>query len=184
MEARTSVEAQPVRTEVEKVLYCINNLLFSAVRLLAGALFSLCIIINFANVIGRYGFHKPLYWAEEVTIFLIIWCVMLGAALVAAGGDHLKVEVLEISLKPKALRFHRLLVTAGTLAVCALVALAAYRLVVKLFAMGQTSVVAQVPMGAAFGALFVGFLLITLVTLCRLYERLLNRPGVLLRSWR
>lgn len=172
------------KTALERVLYQTNAILFHAIRILAGGMFALCILINFANVVGRYAFGKPIYWAEEITIFLIMWCVMLGASLVAAGEDHLKVEILEVSLKPWAVRVCHLGIAVATLAISLLVVFCGYQLVAKLFVMHQLSVVAQVPMSIVFSSLPVGFGLMSLVAICRIYELALKKPGALLKSWR
>lgn len=67
-----------------------------------GLLFALA--LNFANVILRYAFRAPIYWAEEVMIFTFVWCVFLGAAVVAFRGDHLRVELFEWILPADARR--------------------------------------------------------------------------------
>ena len=49
---------------------------------LVGAMLIVAVAINFANVVGRYVFDKPLYWAEEAMSLLQVAFVVIGAALV------------------------------------------------------------------------------------------------------
>ena len=39
----------------------------------------MAIAINLANVVGRYVFAAPVFWAEEVLMFMIIWGIYIAA---------------------------------------------------------------------------------------------------------
>lgn len=56
----------------------------------------------FGNVIFRYFLDFSLAWYEEVSRFLLIWIVFLGAVLAYIKGDHLGIDVLLIALRPRA----------------------------------------------------------------------------------
>ena len=60
--------------------------LVSALRVMAGVLLAASVLLNFANVIGRYFFNASIYWAEEVMLFLMVACVFLGNGVVAWSG--------------------------------------------------------------------------------------------------
>ncbi len=53
--------------------------MLGVIRAVLGSLIFLGVLINFANVVGRYVFLKPIIWAEEILVFIMVWCVMLGA---------------------------------------------------------------------------------------------------------
>jgi len=57
----------------------------------------------FGNVICRYFLDASLAWYEEVSRFLLIWIVFLGAVIAYIKGDHLGIDVLLIflPLKPR-----------------------------------------------------------------------------------
>ena len=38
-------------------------------HVLSGVLFLLAVVLNFVNVIGRYVFGMPIFWAEETLTF-------------------------------------------------------------------------------------------------------------------
>ncbi len=55
----------------------------------------------FGNVICRYFLDASLAWYEEVSRFLLIWIVFLGAVIAYIRGDHLGIDVLLIALPPR-----------------------------------------------------------------------------------
>jgi TRAP-type C4-dicarboxylate transport system permease small subunit len=69
-------------------------------HVLAGTLFLIAVVINFINVIGRYVFGAPLFWAEETLIFLVIWIVFLVAGSVTYRGAHLNMDLLYSRMPP------------------------------------------------------------------------------------
>ena len=55
--------------------------------LCAGILIVIVAVI-FINVVGRYFFHAPLRWSDEVAQFLFLWLAYLGALAALMGGRH------------------------------------------------------------------------------------------------
>jgi TRAP-type transport system small permease protein len=47
-----------------------------------------------ANVAGRYLFNFSLAWADELSRFLFIWIIFVGAALAFFRGEHISVDFL------------------------------------------------------------------------------------------
>src|SRR3954452_5747567 len=68
--------------------------LVAALRIIAGVLLIASILINFANVIGRYFFGYSIFWAEEVMLYLMVACVFLGNGVVAWSGRQLRMDVI------------------------------------------------------------------------------------------
>jgi len=62
-------------------------------RPIIAILFSLMIMITFAQVIFRYVLNSPLAWAGELTIFLFIWVIFLGAVIALSKGMHIGVDI-------------------------------------------------------------------------------------------
>jgi TRAP-type C4-dicarboxylate transport system permease small subunit len=61
---------------------------------LSGILFLLAVVLNFVNVIGRYVFGMPIFWAEETLTFAIIWIVFLVVGSITYRGAHLNMDLL------------------------------------------------------------------------------------------
>ena len=69
-------------------------------RFVLGSLIFVAIGINFANVVGRYVFFRPIVWAEEVLAYIMIWCVGIGAILVTWEGRHIKMDLIAVRVPP------------------------------------------------------------------------------------
>jgi TRAP-type C4-dicarboxylate transport system permease small subunit len=131
--------------------------------------------INFANVISRYLFGFALYWAEEVMIFLILWCVFLGAVAVAFNGAHLRMDLISARIGPP----WRGIVNGLTVAafvVCGLfVAVQSWKVLDLIASSGDVSVTASVPMVIPHSALLIGMVLMVIAVLLRIGAYLRNR---------
>jgi TRAP-type C4-dicarboxylate transport system permease small subunit len=67
-------------------------------HVLAGVMFFAGVFINIFNVIARYVFASPVFWAEEILVFLVIWTVFLVAGTVTYRGAHLNMDLIYSSL--------------------------------------------------------------------------------------
>ena len=56
--------------------------------------FIVAVIVNFANVVGRYVFDYAFLGADEAQIYIMIWMAFLGAAVVSWRERHLRMDVL------------------------------------------------------------------------------------------
>jgi TRAP-type C4-dicarboxylate transport system permease small subunit len=63
-------------------------------ELLLIAALALMVILVFSNVVLRYGFNLGITFSEEVSRFLFIWVVFLGAVLTLRDNAHLGVHML------------------------------------------------------------------------------------------
>jgi TRAP-type C4-dicarboxylate transport system permease small subunit len=69
-------------------------------RVFTGAI----VAIIFYSVVMRYVFLRPPAWAEELSRFIFVWIIMLGAVLVTREQSHIEF-VLLLDLLPKRLKF-------------------------------------------------------------------------------
>ena len=60
--------------------------------------------VVFGNVVCRYLLDLSLGWYEEISRFLLIWIVFLGAVIALIKGDHLSIDLLLFVLSPRACR--------------------------------------------------------------------------------
>ena len=63
------------------------------------------LVLTAINVAGRYLFTAPLRGAEEMTGFLVVAIVMLGAAEAYRRGDHIRIDILTDKLGPRGVRW-------------------------------------------------------------------------------
>jgi C4-dicarboxylate transporter DctQ subunit len=145
------------------------------IRALLGGLILAGVALYLANVIGRYVFWKPIIWAEEVLVFIMIWCVMLGATLVTWENAHLRMDAVYQLGSPRVRRWLNLVSTAAFLAAAIFVLVQSTRVVALVASTGQRSVVAEVPMVIPYGAIPVSFALIVAIVIRRC--RVLLRAG-------
>lgn len=140
-----------------------------AVLILAG------IAINFANVISRYVFNFALFWAEEIMVFIVIWCVFIGIVAVAFNGGHLRMDLVSARIPSP---WKEILNGAATMAllVCGVFVVFQSWEVLTLFgAAGQVSVAAGVPMVIPHAAVLVGFAFMVLAVVVRLRSYFTDR---------
>lgn len=134
-------------------------LLVKVPSLLAG----LCLLggigINFANVIGRYFFGAPIFWAEEAMIFLVIWSIFLAFAAVTATGEHLKMDLALRMLPARAQAWlERLAMIVGMVAMAFLAWQSCVSLL-RLWRFDMKSIALGIPMVIPHAAVPVGFFL-------------------------
>jgi TRAP-type C4-dicarboxylate transport system permease small subunit len=140
----------------------------AAIRAVLGALILAGVALNFANVVGRYVFWKPIIWAEEVLVFIMVWCVMLGATLVTWENQHLRMDAVHHLAPPPLRRWLNLLSTLAFLGAGLVVLAQSARVVALVASTGQRSVVAEIPMVIPYGAIPVSFGVMVAVLLWRL----------------
>lgn len=58
------------------------------------ALFGAMVIVFAANIVGRFGFNRPIIWADEVLVLLMIWCTFLTGAFVLRERDHVVFDLI------------------------------------------------------------------------------------------
>jgi TRAP-type C4-dicarboxylate transport system permease small subunit len=120
-----------------------------------------------ANVVGRYVFARPLIWAEEVLIFMIIWGVYILVGSISYLGNHLTMDLLAARARSP-YRVALGVVTAVLTVICsAFVVTQTLRILALYSRTGEATMAARVPLVYAHAAPLVGFALMGLVALIR-----------------
>jgi TRAP-type transport system small permease protein len=68
-------------------------------RVVTAILFSGMVLVVFMNVVARYCFSASLPWSEEVSRFMLIYLVFLGAIVAYINNEHLGLDLV-IKLVP------------------------------------------------------------------------------------
>ena len=141
------------------------------IGVLVGTLLIIAVAINFANVVGRYVFDKPLYWADEAMSLLQVAFVVIGASLVTRDRAHLRMDALEHWMPPHLKQRLDVLTSALSVIVALIVGWMALEIVGDMLRNDQRTMGADIPLAIPYSAFLAGFVLIALFALLRLLKR-------------
>jgi TRAP-type C4-dicarboxylate transport system permease small subunit len=145
-----------------------HRLLVTVPEWILGALMLVGIGITFANVIGRYVFGAPIFWAEEILVFIVIWGVFIGLASITYRGDYLNMDLFSANLHGKPKLVLNVVVAAALVICCTYAAIQSWRVVMLFMASDQRTVSAGIPKALPHAALLVGFALVPIAVILRL----------------
>ena len=142
--------------------------LLALTRHLAAILLAASVLVNFANIIGRYFFAVSITWAEEIMLFLMVGCVFTGCCAVAWHGRQIKMDVL-VSLLPPTLR-HLLALLSELVMIGAAIAVTvfAWPVITNLWAFDERSQAANFPLVIPQAMVPIGYMLMALLVATRL----------------
>jgi TRAP-type C4-dicarboxylate transport system permease small subunit len=124
--------------------------------------------LNLANVVARYVFSAPIFWAEEVLVYAMIWAVFIALPAVTFQNAHLRMDLFYLAMPGRLRWLVDLLCVLIFLACGVFAAFYSYRVVALLGANNQTSVAAGLPMAAVHAALPIGFALMIVAVAARI----------------
>src|SRR5215470_15038364 len=108
------------------LLASIDRALGFLVEIPAALLVTAEIVILFAGVVARYGFHRPLIWSDELASILFLWLAMLGAAVAFRRGEHMRMTAVVAGARPAMRAYLDLVATSAALAFLVMIAWPAY----------------------------------------------------------
>ncbi|RSK55172.1 TRAP transporter small permease [Bacillus canaveralius] len=82
---------------MSKVLKVLNGILNSVIVIILVGMVGLV----FINVVLRYAFDSGITWSEELSRYLFVWLVFLGAVVAARDKSHLGVDILTANVPRK-----------------------------------------------------------------------------------
>ncbi|EUB98777.1 Tripartite ATP-independent periplasmic transporter DctQ component [Rhizobium sp. CF080] len=123
----------------------ISRILFGTLEKLLIAALALMVILIFGNVVLRYGFNSGITLSEELSRFIFVWLIFIGAFLTLRDRAHLGVNSLVRAMPFKAQRAVRIGGDIATLICCYLLGLGAWRQVLD--NLENYSPVAGIPLG-------------------------------------
>ncbi|WP_160115570.1 TRAP transporter small permease [Marinobacterium lutimaris] len=111
----------------------------------------LAITLTFTQVVMRYVFDAPLYWAEEVVLYSIIIMSFIGISIGIRMGSHISVNLLDAVVPERHIRILR----GGVMILGIAFALALIYFGGQLFLntlnRGQLSPALRIPVAAIYG---------------------------------
>jgi tripartite ATP-independent transporter DctM subunit len=84
------------------------------------------IVVLLAGVIGRYVFHEPIIWSDELAAILFLWLAMLGSVIALRRGEHMRMTAFVGMAPPRIRAFLDVLAIVAALAFLLLIIEPAY----------------------------------------------------------
>src|SRR3954470_12174470 len=144
----------------------INAALIPLVEIPAALLVVAEIVVLLAGIIGRYVFHSPIVWSDELAGILFLWLAMLGSVVAFQRGEHMRMTAIVGMLQPRARAFLDVVAVAAALAFLLLVIHPAYEFAVD--EIYVTTPALEITNSWRAAALPIGIALMLLVALLRL----------------
>lgn len=139
---------------------------------------AMCVMV-FGNVVLRHLFDSGINVSEELSRFMFIWLIFLGAILAMREGGHLGMDMLVHRLSGRALFMAVLLAQCTTLACCAVLLWGLLRQ--HALNMANTGLVTGISLGLVYSVAYLcaaSIGLMTVVNIVRLLSGRVN-PGAL-----
>lgn len=134
-------------------------------------------VLLFANVVLRYVFLSPLNWAEELTLYLMVWIVFVGGSIAVRSRGHIAIDLLPLVLSPANRRRLAIAVALAALAFFAVFFWYSLEHTLRVRSINQLTPVMQAPMWLTYLAMPVGSFLMGLRTI-QAIARLLREKTV------
>ncbi|ANQ85599.1 TRAP transporter small permease [Azoarcus olearius] len=83
---------------IHDLIQTLDRALASVERLVAIALTAALTAIMIAQVILRYFFNSPLFWAEEIAVQLLVFITLIGLSLLVHAGHLVTIDFLSRAL--------------------------------------------------------------------------------------
>lgn len=148
-----------------KLLSRLSAVLLGVERTALVLLFSLMIVLAFAQVVLRNALSVGLVWGDPVLRNAVLWLGFIGASLATQQDKHIRIDLLGRYLKPRAAAVVGIVTDLFALAVCLLLADASRTFVLNEIEFQDTLVTIggfEVPTWWSQVILPAGFLLIAL----------------------
>lgn len=120
------------------------------------------IVVVFLQVVFRFVIKGSLPWSEELSRYLMIWTVFIGASIGAKEGAHIGVEALVAAFPPRLKRASIVLAGVMNVIFCIVAAVISFEVVEFLHESGQLSPAMRIPMYWAYLAIPAGVALMGL----------------------
>lgn len=103
--------------------------------------------VVFGNVFSRYLLNTTWGWYEEVSRFLLIWIVFIGAVVCMIRGDHLSIDLLSIVFSPRVCRAMAVLTDVLVLLALVIMCKGAWDMAIDSLASGWVASSIPIPYG-------------------------------------
>ena len=106
---------------------------------IAGIMMIFALCLSFYSVVARYIFHWSLDWADEISVYAVVWAVFFGISALIKVDEHVRVDLIINRFSPKRQNILHFYHTLLGLAFICVVAWGGYLLVQKAYQTGVSS---------------------------------------------
>lgn len=125
-------------------------------------LFSILILVCFLQVLFRFILNLPLAWTEELSRYVFILMVYLGASAAALEGKHVRVELIDSILPAHIARGLSVVVQMLCAAISLVIAFNIKGMILNSYKAQQLSSALRLPMAAMYAMVGVMFCIIAI----------------------
>lgn len=136
---------------------------------IAGLALITIVAINGCNVFGRYFLSRPISWAEEAMLYLMVLVVFSALATVTWSNAHIRIELLLDHVPAQMRKFLVRLAAAITIGICLVVARESFTVVAMLHGFDQRSEAMEFPVWIPQACVALGLALTAALTALRLF---------------
>ena len=131
----------------------VGRIIVRGLEWLLMSMLALMVILVFGNVVLRYGFNSGITFSEEVSRFLFMWVVFVGAVLTLRDNAHLGVNMLTKTLPYAGKRICKLISDVTVLACCGLITHGGWQMV--RLELVNIAPISGIPLGVVFTGVLV-----------------------------
>ena len=136
-----------------------DHRLLAANRWLVILLLAAMALMVFANVALRFLTDRSILWVEEASRYTMVWLTFIGAGLVLRYGGHIGIDSLQQAAPQLAPAIRTVVVVVMALFFCTMIVVG---IRYASLTWAQTTPVLEIPVGAVYLAMPVGFVLMLL----------------------
>ncbi len=170
MSAESASRTEARRRRLERIAFAIP-------RFVCGLLVLAIVAVAGANVVARYFFLAPFFWAEEVQRYILICFVYIAAILVTWDGRHLRMDILSQFLPRPWKEIVNFASTVTFIGVCAFIVTQSWQVTVLQVRFDKHSVAAEIPMVYPHSMVLIGFFFMLVAVAVRFRANVLGETG-------
>jgi TRAP-type C4-dicarboxylate transport system permease small subunit len=130
------------------------------------------------EVIMRYAFNKPTFWALDTSQILLVFTVYMALAYTLKEDGHIGVDVIKLYLEKKKLTVLEISTSTASLIFCLVFAYLSWDLAWRSHSIGRTTTgLLVIPLFIPQMSLFIGSCLFSLQFLVKIYDHIISLSG-------
>lgn len=137
---------------IDKVQYNLEKIFLSLGMIFVATLLGLTIILNSL-------FNISLYWATELSQYVIVWVIFIGTSTLIRRSEHVNLDILLDTLSEKSRNLLQLIIYIFTFIVILYFVYIGWTMTLEIFSKGQTGSNFKISMGWVYLSFPIGMML-------------------------